>query len=161
MVIFMFIAKQEYYVGEVISCHGDNIQMMVDGNLLDVSLFNISLSDDVCPLVYQAQEVSFMVGEYGSTNNELQAYVFLDGELLQKRIVELEMGSLKIDNPLYEFYDELHAVEMAVSANSNVPNIGSEYHRTRANIMLGSLTTIYVILLTIILRKKVRKKRKF
>ncbi|MBR3840750.1 MAG: hypothetical protein IKM20_06410 [Erysipelotrichales bacterium] len=157
----MFIEKQVKYSGDVISCNGDEIKLVVDSNIVKVKLFNVLLNEDVCPLVYNAHEVMFEVGEYGTVVNEVSAYVFLDDVLLQKTIVEEELGIIKIDNPMYEYYSVIHEEQLEVSSSVEIIESSNHYQRDRANKMIGIMTIIYVILLIIIFRRKVLNFIKF
>ena len=161
MVIFMFIEKQVKYNGDVLSCSGDEIRLVVDNNLVTVKVFNVLLYEDVCPLVYNAHQVEFEVGTYGTTVNEVSAYIFLDDVLLQKIIIEESLGVLKIDNPTYKYYDLIHEEQLAVSSIVEVVEYGNHYQRERANKMMGVMTIIYVILVIIVFRRKVLNFIKF
>lgn len=157
----MSIEKNVMYHGNVISCNGDVLQINVNSNIINVHIFNVLLEEDVCPLVYNAQEVRFEVGEYGTVEKEVSAYIFLDDELLQKTIINSGMGKIKIDNPLYEYYDELHEEIIEVSSNELEASTERQYERGRANTIICIMTIVYVIFLIIIFRKKVQKFIKF
>ena len=161
MVIFMFIEKQIKYSGDVLSCNGDEIKLIVDSNLVSVKMFNVLLYEDVCQLVYDAHKVEFEVGVYGTTVNEVSAYIFLDDVLLQKTIVDEKMGIIKVDNPIYEYYDVIHELQLEVSAEIGMVEYTNDYQRDRANKIIGIMTIIYVILVIIVFRKKVLNFIKF
>ena len=99
---------------------------MVEEQILPVQLFNVTLSEEgqqrACAMVNQAEQVSFEIDDHVEQLYPLPVWLFCDGQLLQRVLVEEGVAQVNIRNPEYAYQAQLEAVLHAVKsldANAN------------------------------------------
>ena len=119
MMLLPFMHQQRYPM-QYVSCNETNIQLKDEQNTYDVKLFNIYLKQgqpqyQVCELLEDASNIEIEFDPLIEISEPLNAYIFIDGELLQEKIIKQELGYSKIDNPNYLYYHQMQSEQKVIN----------------------------------------------
>ena len=135
----------ERYPITIVSCE-DGIQIEYLEQLQTLELFNVSIVDvsDTCRLLLEADVVEIELEPNIQQDQTISAWVFVDGELLQQKLVEKELASVTRQNPTYAY--QLQEETEVVSGFLQTP---IEVNQKKGYVILGVmfiLTIFFVIL---------------
>ena len=110
---------------------------------LPVSLFDVELTDAgktrACEIVSQAETLTFEIDDHVAQTSPLPVWLFADGELVQRLLIEEGLASVSISNPEYTYAAQLQAAQsQPVIARGSVSSV-TEYSRRRGEVGLAIL----------------------
>lgn len=105
--LFIFLALFSYdslFITSEVKCENNEIQIQYDNAWYNIILFNISVDEniDVCTYLEDAQ-VSIEFEQLIDIANPYNAYVFIDGELLQQILIDEGVATIRLHNPYYKY----------------------------------------------------------
>lgn len=140
------------YTAQSMSCVDGGMQINYEGNVYPVELFNIDLSAEgylhACSLIDHASVITFEFDESINRDTPLNLWIFLDGELLQERLIQDGKAIVRIHNPTYKYMDRCMRLNdstdvfapQSIYKDSNYTNKGA-----RICLFLVSATVIYIV----------------
>ena len=164
------ILKNQEYPAMVKECTGEQLVVQSSGNNYTLSLFNIKITtkegmEYACKRIAEATSVSFLVDTYAPSVDQMAAWIYVDGALLQKELVLRNDARVLIHNPEYLHTKELE--EAVATANAKLPQVSHkarEYDRRRGSMFLlvnfGGLFLTLCITFWLWLRSKRKAKQK-
>ena len=154
------------YTAQSMSCVDGGMQVEYEGNVYPVELFNVDLSADgylrACSLIEKSSILTFEFDESVSFDTPLSLWLFIDGELLQEKLIQEGFAQIRIANPTYKYMDQCLKVTESTDVfapekiykDANYTNKG-----TKVCLFLISATAIYAISwLGLTIRKRKREK---
>lgn len=156
LALFSFVHNDTYVV-ENYSCENNQIRIQYDENWYDFSLFNVLIKEESDICAYVEGEVKVEFEPMVKIEEPLSGYLFVNGELLQKTLVEDEIADIKIKNPNYKY--DLEVKKEQVLSDS-VDNKKKTYSMQSRNIALIMIAVWIFILIYLIVRKSRRKVQK-
>lgn len=97
--LFSFLPNEKYEIDKYI-CENNEIRVYYKENWYTISLFNVFVKEDVCPYLEGNMKIEF---DQNIDRDKWDVYVFMDGELLQKKLIEDKVAEIKIENPRYKY----------------------------------------------------------
>lgn len=130
-------------------CEPQALVFMAEEEKIEAAIFNIEVKDweKVCTVLEEANVIEI---EKEPLNHEesKDVYVFVDGVLLQKLILERKWGEVLIPHPEYRYAAQMENDEIIQVQNpKNLPPT----HQS-ATIVLGTLLLIFLLLLVIFVK---------
>lgn len=131
------------YTAEEWNCDQGQITVVLHEQSLPVTLFDIELTETgktrACEILNQAASVTFEIDDHVAQTTPLPVWLFADGELVQRLLVEEGAASVSISNPDYTYAAQLKAASSKpVIARSAVSSV-VEYNRRRGEVGLAFL----------------------
>lgn len=146
-----------------VHCEAGQISLVVEEQILPVQLFNVTLSEEgqqrACAMVNQAEQVSFEIDDHVEQLYPLPVWLFCDGQLLQRVLVEEGVAQVNIRNPEYAYQAQLEAaLSQPVSAASSDSSL-TWYSRRRGQLWLAflSFTIAGLLLIKVMLYRRRRQ----
>lgn len=101
------------YTAEEWNCDQGQITVVLHEQSLPVTLFDIELTETgktrACEILNQAASVTFEIDDHVAQTTPLPVWLFADGELVQRLLVEEGAASVSISNPDYTYAAQLKA----------------------------------------------------
>lgn len=103
------------YTAQELNCVEGQMVLRYEGNNYPIELFNVDLNAEgylaACSLIEDASVITFEFDESVNRDTPFSLWVFLDGELLQKQLIQSEMASVRVANPTYKYMDQCRDAE--------------------------------------------------
>lgn len=120
-----------YYKKEIVDvekCDEDELVFSKDEHSFQASFFNIRFVDEnarlkACGLLEKAHQVEVEIDPQSSHAQPIDLYIFTDGYLLQRELIEKGLAKINIRNPEYIYETDMAeamAVTVPVIADSHV-----------------------------------------
>lgn len=162
LALFPFLHDQRYPI-QLKSCEQDSLIASYEGTPFTLSLFNIGIKDEkgwkkTCELLSSAKSIEMEIDSSVSISEPVAAYVFVDGELLQERLIREEYAYTLIHNPEYTYQESLSALEKSQMTMASPYRQEKEIKRASSGwkfLLLLFLTWLCMILYLIIKIKKI------
>ena len=126
------------YTAEEWNCDQGQITVVLHEQSLPVSLFDVELTDAgkirACEIVSQAETLTLEIDDHVAQTTPLPVWLFADGELVQRLLIEEGLASVSISNPEYTYAAQLQPV----IARGSVSSV-TEYSRRRGEVGLAIL----------------------
>ena len=150
LALFSFSHDETYHV-QSYSCQNNQIQIQYEENWYDFSLFNIIIKEgnDICP--YLEGEVEIEFENLAKVEEPFSGYLFVNGELLQKTLIEVGAADVKINNPNYQY--ELQSKKAQVISDK-VESKKKTYSMQSRNIAIVLIVLWFMLCLYLIVRKR-------
>ncbi len=131
------------YTAEEWNCEQGQISVVLHEQSLPITLFNIELTDEgkqrACEIVNQAETITFEIDGHVAQTSPLPVWLFADGELVQRLLVEEGAATVAVANPQYTYAAQLQAAQsQPVTARASVSSV-TEYSRRRGEVGLAAL----------------------
>lgn len=147
-------------------CEAGQIIIIKGETKQSIRLFNVAYTEKgyeyACLRINQAKRITYVVDPLVNQDYDLQVWLFLEGELLQKDLISKGFATVEVNNPTYLYQKECEEAANSlsvISQNTNsVQDIG--YHQNRGKILLIVLFcgTIFLSLSSVFIVRKLRKK---
>lgn len=112
--LFPYLHNQRYAI-TLESCEKEHIVVKEKGEPFEITLFNLKTDDagwnKTCSLLTDADKIEMEIDPSTQISEPLAAYIFVDDELLQKRLIQENNAYTLIHNPEYLYEKELLAIE--------------------------------------------------
>lgn len=111
-------ADSEFYnkkeIVDVEKCDEDELVFSKDEHSFQASFFNIRFVDEkarlkACSLLEKANRVEVEIDPQSSHTQPIDVYIFTDGYLLQRELIEKGLAKINIRNPEYVYEAEMEA----------------------------------------------------
>ncbi len=152
------------YTAQELSCVEGGMQLKYEGNHYPVELFNVDLSGEgylyACSLIEDASVVTFEFDESVNQNTPLSLWIFLDGELLQKQLIQSEMAEVRIANPTYKYMDQCQSAEQSTQVFAPQSIYKEASYTGKGSLVcfvLISVTSVYILIWILLSRRKRKK----
>ena len=131
------------YTAEEWNCDQGQITVVLHEQSLTISLFDVELTDAgktrACEIVSQAETLTLEIDDHVAQTSPLPVWLFADGELVQRLLIEEGLASVSISNPEYTYAAQLQAAQsQPVIAHGSVNSV-TEYSRRRGEVGLAVL----------------------
>ena len=163
LALFPFLHATSYH-GELVSCQQDQIILKLQGEEVQVSLFNIKLKDETawnktCDILSNAKKISIEIDPSSAIQEPLPLYLFADDELLQETLLKDQQAFIEIRNPEYTYESQMEKAETAaaVIAQPQKKEVKKQ-HAKNAPVFFLTLFSIWLMFLLLFLHKKKQKK---
>ncbi len=104
LIYLALFSCEEKYVASEMRCGNNEVEIMYENNWYSIELFNVFVEDGVNVCEYVGGEnYSVEFEPLVALTQPYQAYVFIDDELLQQKLIEEEKATIKINNPNYAY----------------------------------------------------------
>lgn len=150
-----FFHYQKYPVN-LKSCNNDQILIEYNQEQYSLELFNLVETNEqsraqVCRLLNEASEIQIEIDPLIQISEPIKAYVFVDGTLLQKQMIQMELALPKINHPHYKYHSQMQVAIKTAYHDTKNKTMNQDYHGL---IHLG----IYylILLLCICIYRKIR-----
>lgn len=144
-------------------CEDGQITLVMNDQLIPVELFDIALSEagkvQACAIMNEAKTVTFEIDDHVAQDNPLPVWLFADGQLVQRLLIEQGGAEITIRNPDFTYASQLEAAQsQPVRAQPSSSGI-REYSRRRGQLGLAFLcfTISGVLILKVMLRVSARR----
>ncbi len=130
---------------EVESCNSQTIQIRITNKLYKLSLFNTLIIDKTAAYKYICNELNKSVVTIeidplvNNYDNVLDAWVFVDGELLQSKLVEKRVAKPASLNKNYKYTDKMIVSDKSVIAIQNDYEIKKDINKRGIYFLIGLL----------------------
>lgn len=123
--LFPYLHHQRYEI-TLEDCEQEHIVVREKKEPFEITLFNLKTDEagweKTCSLLQDADKIEMEIDPSTQISEPLAAYIFIDGELLQKRLIQENNAYTLIHNPEYLYESELLAIEesetvMAINDN--------------------------------------------
>lgn len=143
--LFPYLHEQRYVI-TLESCEKEHIVVKDQGDPFEVTLFNLKTDDagweKTCSLLKDAKKIEMEIDPSTKISEPLPAYLFVDDELLQKRLILENNAYTLIHNPEYRYEEELLELEESESVMAITDNEGvSQDMRTQ-----GRLFFLFIVI---------------
>lgn len=140
------------------------MQIRYEGNSYPVELFNVDLSAEgyleACSLIEDASVITFEFDESVNRDTPFSVWVFLDGVLLQKQLIQKELATVRIANPTYKYMDQCQNAEESTQVFAPQIIYKEATYTGKGNMLcliLVSITGMYCFLWFLFAKRKKRK----
>ena len=161
--LFPFLHATSYH-GELISCQQDQIVLKLQGENVQVSLFNIKIKEEAgwnktCDILEHAKKLSVEIDPSSAVSEPLPVYLFADDELLQEVLLKDEEAFIEIRNPEYTYEQRMEEAANTTSVMAKEPVVETKkQHAKNAPMFFFSILFAWVIFLIVFMRRKKKKK---
>ncbi len=151
LIIFTLFSTTRTYDADQTRCDGQSIEVKYEDQWYELQLFNIILKEDVSICPYIEGAVSFRFDSMSNLESDLQAYVYVDGQLLQDQLIEAGVAYVERKNPNYfHVLKEKEEVVEVVATPVEEPY----YHSKNIMYILMMTWSIFMISYIVVLKKK-------
>ena len=113
-----YLHQQRYEI-KLKSCEKEHIVVQEKDEPFEITLFNLKTDDagwtKACSLLADAEKIEMEIDPSTQVSEPLAVYIFVDDELLQKRLIQENNAYTLIHNPEYLYEKELLAIEESES----------------------------------------------
>lgn len=162
IVALSFFTQGTTYPVELKSCDQDRIFISYEDESFEIKLFNIILQEEgketICAQLNEAKDIKIEIDKSSSLEEPINAYVFLDEELLQEKLIMSKGAKIAIHNPEYKYAARLKNAEDALNTMSD-PILEKPIQKVKPSSgyrYLIALIIIWISLFYLIFRKKLR-----
>lgn len=154
---FPFLHETRYEV-QLHSCDQNQIMVEYEDSVISVSLFNIMLSEEgqkqVCPILEKAKIIEMEIDQSSSIEENMEVYLFTDGKLIQKTLLESGAATIAIKNPEYHYAKEMQEASFSKETSASVKKRQDRPNHTRGNFILIMTSGVWFSILILFLYKK-------
>lgn len=123
--LFPYLHNQRYEI-TLESCEKEHIVVKEKKEPFEITLFNLKIDEagweKTCSLLQDADKIEMEIDPSTQISEPLAAYIFIDGELLQKRLILENNAYTLIHNPEYLYEKELLELEDSKSVMAITDN---------------------------------------
>lgn len=123
--LFPYLHHQRYPI-TLENCETEHIVVKDKGDPFEITLFNLKTDEagwkKTCSLLKDAARIEMEIDPSTQISEPLPAYLFIDGELLQKRLIQENHAYTLIHNPEYLYEKELLDIEESESVMAITEN---------------------------------------
>lgn len=154
------------YPAEFQSCSAEGIFLTIKGEVSEVQLFNVVMSDKgssrVCKALENAETITVEIDSSSQVEEPLPVYIFADGNLLQEEVLRNQEGYLAVKNPEYRYEKRMEAAAdvRKTSAKQKQPETVKAHQSSRGYRYLFLFLTIWVVLGFLLFKDRFHKRRK-
>ena len=152
------------YTAQEWHCEEGQITLVMHDQLIPIELFDIALSEEgkvqACAILNEAKTVTFEIDDHVAQDNPLPVWLFSDGQLVQRLLIEQGAAEITIRNPDFTYASQLEAAQSKpVRAQPTSSGI-REYSRRRGQLGLAFLcfSISGVLILKVMLRVSARRR---
>lgn len=143
------------YSAEDYTCENNTIRVKYKENWFDLNVFNVILHDDSDVCTYLEGTMEFEFEEAIINEEPYEAYIFLDHELLQKKLIEDAKADLKLNSPAYKYTMQVQTKPVIAEIETEDLAEKNQYSRKIAILLL----CIWVLLCAFLLMRKLRNQK--
>lgn len=151
------------YTAEEVNCDQGQITVVLHEQSFPVSLFNVQVNEQgkqkACELINQAQVVTFEIDDHVDILQPTPVWLFCDGILLQKTLIEQDGAVISINNPDYTYHDQLQKANQKSVFSNTASGVIRQYQRRRGEVWIGTLSFLIAGLILLQLTLYSRRKR--
>ncbi len=145
LTLFPYLHAQRYEV-TLYSCEKEHIVVTENGNPFEITLFNLRMDDSAwaktCSLLQTANQLEMEIDPSTQVSEPLAVYLFVDDELLQKRLIRENNAYTLIHNPEYLYEKEL----LQLQESDAVMAVGEQEQESTNMRFQGRLFFIFIVL---------------
>ncbi|MEG0315245.1 MAG: hypothetical protein RR646_08315 [Erysipelotrichaceae bacterium] len=142
MVLIPIIKDKQYNVS-IKTCTTESIQVELNNDVIEIELFNINITKDgkeyLCRYLNEAKEHKKDIKiEVDNIKQELplKVYLFIDNELVQSKLIDKDMATIKINNPEYKYIKEMNSKNTVVFNSSDEELLNTTKTGSRGYILI-------------------------
>lgn len=145
-------------------CEDGQITLVMHDQLIPIELFDIALSDagkvQACAIMDEAQSVTFEIDDHVAQENPLPVWLFADGQLVQRLLIEQGGAEITIRNPDFTYASQLEAAQSKPVTVQPASSGIREYSRRRGQLGLAFLcfSISGILILMVMLRINTRRR---
>ncbi|MEG2549893.1 MAG: hypothetical protein RSA06_03600 [Erysipelotrichaceae bacterium] len=144
------------------SCDKGQIFVLYQNETIEISLFNLRLNEKgkekICSLIQKEKDLKIEIDSSSALTQPLPVYLFVKNDLIQEKLVSLNMANIAIANPEYKYTRKMEEAKNSIKTiaeSKETVIIKGSRHRI-GWIFLVSLITLWFLLFYLIFRDKLR-----
>ncbi len=108
----------EQGIVELERCEGESLVFSKEEQTFQATYFNVRMNEEAyakaCGYLNEAKVIQVEADPQSNLSQPVPLYIFVDGELLQKKLIEQGVSEIAIRNPEYLYEKEMEAAETEV-----------------------------------------------